>query len=262
MTESPKQQPREKAIHELLTHSLVDLYVGPENTHWVLHERLLCYRSKFFSSIFYKKGSKPESNKTFGLPDEDDAPFRLFVGWLYSSQIPIPSKESNLTDLYDLYLMGEKWSISALVKDTLDAIRRFYRATDTYPSLRRVQYIYANTTSDSPMRQLLVGSIARMLVVNQEGIPSHWDKALVHNGQLAVDLIRSMQDWHVAGDQVPDPRVEATDAETEKVEAVERLEEQQDGKAREIKQGVNIGDRDLSEISMDNDSDSTLHGDA
>jgi hypothetical protein len=246
-------------MRRLLTHSLVDIYVGTENTHWVLHERLLCHRSKFFASIFYKKGPTPQSNKSFGLPDEDDAPFRLFVGWLYSSQIPIPAKEANLTDLYDLYLMGEKWSIAALVKDVLDAIRRFYRASDTYPSLRRVQYIYANTTSDSPMRQLLIGSIARMLVVSQSGIPAHWDKALVHNGQLAVDLIRSMQDWHVAGDEIPDPRVEPTEAEQEKVEAVERLEEQQDGKAREIEQGVNIGDRNLEDIAGDNDSESTLH---
>lgn len=149
-----------------------------------------------------------------------------------------------------------------MVRDVLDAIRRFYRATDTYPSLRRVQYIYANTTSDSPMRQLLVGSIARMLVVNQSGIPSHWDQALVHNGQLAVDLIRSMQDWHVAGDEIPDPRVEPTEAEQEKVEAVERLEQKQDGTARQIEQGVNIGYRHLDDVPHDNNSESTLHGEA
>jgi len=158
--------------------------------------------------------------------------------------------------------MGEKWSIAQLVKDVLDAIRRFYRATDSYPSLRRVQYIYGNTTSDSPMRQLLVGSIARMLVVSQSGIPAHWDKALVHNGELAVDLIRSIQEWHVAGDSIPDPRVEPTEAEQEKVEVVERLEQQQDGKARELKDGVNVGDRDLEDVANDNDSESTLHGEA
>jgi hypothetical protein len=238
---------------------LVDIYVGTENTHWVLHERLLCHRSKFFSSIFYKKGATPQSNKTFGLPDEDDAPFRLFVGWLYSSQMPIPEKEIDLTDLYDLYLMGEKWSIAALVKDVLNAIRGFYRQTDTYPSLRRVQYIYANTTLDSPMRQLLVGSIARMLVTSNSGIPSHWDKALQKNGQLAVDLIRAMQDWHVAGDEIPDPRDEPTEAEQEGVRAVERLEQKQDGTAKELGDGKKIGEGNLEDLTQDNDSESTLH---
>jgi hypothetical protein len=227
---------------------LVDIYVGPDTTHWVLHERLLCYHSNFFSKIFYKKGTTPQSNKTFGLPDEDDAPFKLFVGWLYSSQIPIPEKEADLTNLYDLYLMGEKWSILALVKDVLNVIRRFYRLTSSYPSLRRVQYIYANTTSDSPMRQLLIGSIARMLIIGNSGIPAYWDKALQKNGQLAVDLIRSMQDWHVAGEEIPDPREEPTDAELEKVE---RLEQAQEGKAQ-----------DLEDVVRDNDSESTLHEEA
>jgi hypothetical protein len=238
---------------------LVDIYVGPENTHWVLHERLICHRSKFFSSVFYKKGDTPQSNKTFNLPDEDEVPFRLFVSWLYSSQIPIPEKETDLTDLYDLYLMGEKWSVVALVRDILDAVRRFYRLTNTYPSLRRVQYIYANTTPDSPMRQLLVGSIARMLVVSNSGIPAHWDKALQKNGQSAVDLIRAMQDWHVAGEEIPDPREGPTEAEQEKLKAVEKLEQKQDGKVRELTGGTKVGEKNVEDVPQDNDSEGTLH---
>ncbi|KIV99148.1 uncharacterized protein PV09_09178 [Verruconis gallopava] len=259
MAETVNEAQPEKPIHELLTHALVDVYVGSNNTHWVLHEKLLCYRSTFFSSIFYKKGATSSSSKIFGLPDEEDAPFRLFVGWLYSSNVPTPEKEEDLTDLYDLYLMGEKWSIAALVKDVLNAIRRFYRTTDSYPSLRRVQYIYANTTADSPLRQLLVGSIARMLVVSKSGIPDHWGKALVKNGQLAVDLIRSMQEWNVAGEAVPDPRVEATKAEQKKVEVVERLEKKQEGKAQEITNGLEVRDRSPTNLAQDNDSESTLH---
>jgi len=254
MTSTPKSQPREKPLNELLSHSMVDLYVGSENTHWILHEKLLCYRSKFFSSIFYKKSATKNSNKVFGLPDEDDAPFRLFVGWLYSSKIAVPDKEGDLTDLLDLYLMGEKWSIAALVKDTLDAVRKFYRQTDTYPGLRRVQYIYANTDRESPMRQLLVGSIARMLVLSDSGIPQHWDKALRRNGQLAVDMIIAMQDWRVHGEDVPDPREEPTEAETEMVKGVEKLEDEQDGKARDISGDSQAG-RDLE---SDFDSESTL----
>ena len=40
------------------------------------------------------------------------------------------------------------------------------------------------------------------------------------------------------------------------------MEEQQDGKAIEIKQGVNVGDRSLEDVVGDNDSESTLHGEA
>ena len=81
---------------------MVDIYVGQENTKWILHEKLLCYRSKFFRNIFYSKENK---NRQFGLPDEEDEPFRLFVGWLYSGHTPTPREEKDLTILLDLYLM-------------------------------------------------------------------------------------------------------------------------------------------------------------
>ena len=169
----------------------------------ITDEKLLCHRSKFFRNIFYKKsGSK---NSAYGLPDEEDPPFKLFVGWLYADSIPVPAEEKELAPLFDLYLMGEKWEIKKLVVDVLDTVRRFYHDSDTWPGLRRVQYVYANTEADSPMRQLLVSCVARMLVVG-DSMPSHWEKALRKNGQLAVDIIMCVQKWHIQPDNVPDSR--------------------------------------------------------
>ena len=182
---------------------MVDIYVGPENTHWILHEKLLCHRSKFFRNIFYnKKGPK---NTRYGLPDEDDEPFRLFVGWLYSESLPTPTEEKELTPVLDLYLMAEKWEIKKLVVEVLETVRTYYHDTDTWPGLRRVQYIYANTEPESPMRQLLVSCVARMLVVG-DSMPAHWEKALRKNGQMAVDIIMCVQKWHIQPESVPDTR--------------------------------------------------------
>ncbi|KAJ9665393.1 hypothetical protein H2201_004470 [Coniosporium apollinis] len=217
---------REKQLHELLSRDLVDIYVGSENTHWILHEKLLCYRSKFFAKIFYSS-SESGSNKVFGLPDEEDEPFRLFVGWLYSGYVPAPKEEKDLGALFDLYLMGEKWQIAGLVKDVLGAVRHWYKSTDTYPGLRRVQYIYANTDESSDMRRMLVHSVARMLALRDD-MPQHWDKALRKNGQLAVDVIRSIQEWHIDPSVVPDARDEQT--ETEKGKNDEKM----DKKAEEV----------------------------
>jgi len=216
---------------------MVDIYVGHENTHWILHEKLLCTRSKFFSAIFYKKSPHGgDGNKSFGLPEEEDEPFRMFVGWLYSSNIPVPEEEAELANLFDLYLMGEKWAIAGLVKDVLEAVRKFYRVSGTFPGLRRVQYIYANTDTESPMRKLLVGSIARMLALS-DSIPAHWDKALRKNGQLAVDIIMAIQEWKIEKDSVPDPRDAPTQGEKDKVKVVERLEGEQQGKSRDLTGG-------------------------
>ncbi|KAG8626208.1 hypothetical protein KVT40_006609 [Elsinoe batatas] len=196
---------KERPLHELLSRDMVDIYVGSENTHWILHEKLLCHRSKFFRNIFYAKSE--HRNRAFGLPDEDDDPFRLFVGWLYSEAVPVPKEEKDLGNLFDLYLMGEKWAIKGLMVDVLDSVRRFYNESQTYPGLRRVQYVYANTQLDSPMRQFLVNAVARDLVF-REGMPAHWDKALRKNGQLAVDIILAVQKWKFDEEQVADPRVD------------------------------------------------------
>ena len=190
---------------------MVDIYVGAENTHWILHEKLLCHRSRFFRNIFYnKKGTK---NSAYGLPDEEDEPFRYFVGWLYADSLPVLKEEKELAPMFDLYLMGEKWEIRKLVVDCLEAVRRWYHDTDTWPGLRRVQYVYANTEAESPMRQLLVSCVARMLVTGSggagagmAGMPAHWEKALRKNGQLATDIILCVQRWHIEPDSVPDER--------------------------------------------------------
>lgn len=216
---------------------MVDIYVGQENNHWVLHEKLLCYRSKFFRNIFYSKDNK---NQSFGLPDEEDEPFRLFVGWLYSEAVPTPREEQHLGNLFELYLMGEKWDIPGLVKATLESVRNWYRESDTYPALRRVQYVYANTEQESPMRQLLVGSVARMLVL-RDSMPQVWDKALRKNGQLAVDIMIAMQKWHLDRERVPDAREGSVEP------IMEDSQNSKDEKSEKEQKGEQNGEKEQSQ---------------
>jgi len=207
----PDVQSMEKPLNELLSRSMVDVYVGPENTQWCLHEKLLCYHSPFFRNIFYKE-QKDAKQKSFGLPDDDDAAFKTFVGWLYSASLPVPREESNLGLQFDLYLLAEKLEIPNLIQDILQNVREWYKYSDTYPSLRRIQYIYANTEEGSPMRHMLVHAVARQMVL-EDGIPKHWEKALKKNGELAVDIIKAIQDWRLEDELVPDAREEPADAE-------------------------------------------------
>ncbi|RMY72605.1 hypothetical protein D0862_14429 [Hortaea werneckii] len=203
-------EPKEKPLNELLSHDIVDIYVGPENTHWALHEKLLCHRSPFFRNVFWTNTPTDKGNRqnpTFGLPDDDDIPFRHFVGWLYSDHIPPPREEKDLTTLIDLYLMGEKWTIPRLTHAVLDSIRGFYHDTDSWPSLRRVQYVYGHSEPESVLRQLLVSCVARMLVLGggrEQRMPEHWEKALRRNGQLAVDILLCVQKWPFEAERVPD----------------------------------------------------------
>ena len=192
-----------------MTSSIVDIYVGPESTHWPLHERLLCYHSPFFASIFYKDDKDPnkkrKGDKSYGLPDEDDYPFELLVGWLYSKAIRPINQEKDIGPVLDLYLLADKFQMEKLSADVVEAVRDFYYSTSTYPTLRRVQYIYAETDEDNEMREMMVSSIARQLTTSDK-IPNHWAKALQANGQLAVDIIRAIQQWHLEERSIPDLR--------------------------------------------------------
>ncbi len=87
----------------------------------------------------------------------------------------------------------------------MDAVRAFYHTNETYPYLSRVQYIYANTEPTSPMRHMMVESVARYLALNKE-IPQHWERALRKNGNLSVDIIKAIHDWHISSEEIPDPR--------------------------------------------------------
>ncbi|KAF1917815.1 hypothetical protein BDU57DRAFT_444965 [Ampelomyces quisqualis] len=238
----------EKQLHELLSRSMVDIYVGPENTHWILHEKLLCHYSPFFRRIFYAKNSNTTS---FGLPEEEDAPFKTFVGWLYSSSLPVPREEGDLGLMFDLYLMAEKFQMPNLIADIMQVVREWYKYSDSYPGLRRVQYVYANTEEGSPMRHMLVHSVARMMVI-EKGIPAHWDKALKKNGQLAVDIIKAIQDWRLDDEIVPDARDEPEEAEDlVDVEAeTEKLDQQ-------VEAEIEAGESDEADHGED-DSEATV----
>lgn len=202
---SPPPEKEEKPLHELLTSSLVDIYVGPDATHWTLHEKLLCHHSPFFARKFYTKSKPSASSKSFGLPDTDDQPFELFVGWLYARALRYPEEERDVGPLLDLYFLAQRLEVSKLSDDVVETVRAFYHNNESYPGLRRVQYVYANTEEDNAMREMMVGSVARFLTL-ADSIPAHWEKALGRNGQLAVDIIRSIQQWHLEGRSVPDAR--------------------------------------------------------
>ena len=193
---------------------MVDIYVGPENTHWYIHERLLCYYSPFFSSIFYaddddknasQEKQKAQKSKAYGLPDEEDLSFEMLVGWLYSRDIKVPREEKDVGPLLDLYLLSEKLEMERLSSELVEAISHYYFQAQSYPSLRRVQHVYANTDEDNEMREMMVGSIAKLLTTSEK-IPAHWASALQRNGQLAVDIIRSIQHWRLEDKTIPDAR--------------------------------------------------------
>jgi hypothetical protein len=193
---------------------MVDIYIGPSAAHWVLHSKLLSARSAHFRRAI-STASKTAGSTTIRLPDDDEAPFALLVGWLYSGRIPAPAHESDVGALLELHLMGERWGMPRLACAALGAVRAFYRRTDSFPSLRRVQYACACSAEDSELRRLMVGSMARMLVLGEGEVPAHWERALRRDGPMAFDVIRAVREWGLEAESVPDVRWEGEEKSVE-----------------------------------------------
>jgi hypothetical protein len=153
--------------------------------------------------------------------------------------------------------MAEKFQIPNLVADVLQVVREWYKYSDSYPGLRRVQYVYANTEEGSPMRHMLVHAVARMMVI-EKGIPAHWDKALRKNGQLAVDIIKAIQDWRLEEEVVPDARDEPEDAE--ELVDVEAETEKLDKQAEEDIEAGEVPEEEgeTEEADHEDDSEATV----
>ncbi len=139
------------------------------------------------------------------MSEEDDSTFELVVGWLYSKALRAPKTEAEIAPLLDVYLLAEKLEMKKLSAEVVDVVRDWYYASGTYPGMRRVQYIYSETNEDNEMREMMVSAVARQLTTADK-IPEHWAKALQRNGQLAVDIIRAIQQWHLEERSIPDTR--------------------------------------------------------
>lgn len=153
---------------------------------------------------------------TVSLPDTDAQAFDLFVRWLYASSLPAARTEDSIGALLDAYFLAQTLQLPGLTSSVLEQIRAWYDASDTVPALRRLQYVYENTPVEDPLRALVLGAVARHLVVaipavnpTKTGFPAHWDKALRRDGRLAVDLLIECQRWRLEEASVPDVRREA-----------------------------------------------------
>lgn len=69
---------------------MVTLYIGPERTEFLIHKKLLCARSEFFSKAFnstFKEGLEG----TMELPEDDAHTFASFFQFVYGDTIAVDS---------------------------------------------------------------------------------------------------------------------------------------------------------------------------
>lgn len=286
----------------LLTSNLAIIRVGSDKRSYTLHKDLLCARSTYLADKLSGQPSKSahdsaqasddenedddeddanadadKGSNTLTLPETDEQAFDLFVRWLYSSSLPRPDSEDAIGPLLDAYFLSQHLHLPALTATVLEHIRSWYAETDTFPALRRVQYVYENTPLQDPLRALVLGSVARYLVITlpaQSGgkfvgrFPDHWDTALRRDGTLAVDLLLEVQRWRVSGEAVPDVRLEPEAAQRlimagpegvdEDGRGEEEREEERDEGLEQSGEGEQEEENDVTDIKLEEDDGDEL----
>lgn len=81
------------SYHRLLTEDLVTVEVGPNDTMFDVHEKLLCASSKYLESEI-----RDNNTRNLWYPELDPNIFRLVVHWLYGTKTTLDIPSSNGSD--------------------------------------------------------------------------------------------------------------------------------------------------------------------
>lgn len=172
--------------HSLLTGSMVDILVGPGRKTFNLHRDLLCDRSDYFKASLEGAFLESQTNELH-LPDDSPAVFELFVNWLYGGSLKKATGTRQLRDHFGLLAFSEKLLIEDLQNATIDAIRSYYRATNSKVSAKDIQCVYEKLSN--PHMRRLMASLAALQVWAAETATPTTDIAdlLRKGGDFAVD---------------------------------------------------------------------------
>jgi len=169
----PTSTEKMATLASVLGTETISVFVGTERTQYVVHKQLLCNKVPYFSKLLNGSFSESKAGKIVLTDDMEDLPtFALFLHWLYSGSVPaIPIKDSwddfsidNLescgviaaeTPHHHLYYLADRWCIPLLKNLTIDRIRRFHNATDSYVHPKLIIDGYANTPEGSSLRRYL-----------------------------------------------------------------------------------------------------------
>lgn len=94
------------------------------------------------------------------LPEEDPATFDIVYAWLYSQKLTQVCEGEdvtcNLTQISQVFVLAEKYEMSALCNAALDEIIRHYEVSNKVtPNLT---YIYENTARGSSLRRVVLAT--------------------------------------------------------------------------------------------------------
>ena len=197
------------ASPRLLSGPLLEVYVGPNERHWALHQNLLCHHSRFFDENFRVNGDRKRIvDGKLLLPDEDAEAFELLVKWLYQGRIEDVSKmpkEGRWDYAYTcqkLYMLSNTIGLVELANLAIDQFRKGCYDTGLVPGAEEMSPIYHKTAAGSPFRKLVSKIAARQIMDPENEVNAvTYRECFEASPDFAIDVINEIRAG--AGNSLP-----------------------------------------------------------
>jgi hypothetical protein len=145
---------------------IITVLVGADELQVTLHKDVICAKSKFFQAACSSRW-REGVQKIVRLPEvRRPHVFRTYVDWTYSGELVFEdqtNEKSVLTELIDLYLLGDMLDDVKLRNMTIQTLTSQVATTDWIPGCSDYNLIWENTTSNSPLRRWALDTLVALL---------------------------------------------------------------------------------------------------
>ncbi|KAL6704948.1 hypothetical protein ACN47E_007493 [Coniothyrium glycines] len=186
---------------ELLSGSMIDVYVGESKRHWSLHRNLLCHHSESLEEELDGAATGGDKTDKLELLDYDPAGFELLVKWLYqgtldhvSDMVDANQKYDYAVSCYKLYLLCDRFDMAQLKNVAMDQYRRGLNEAELVPDADEIDAIYRRSPPSSPFRQLMTRIAARQIMdPSSDRDVESYRQCFENNPDFVVDLVRAIK---------------------------------------------------------------------
>ncbi|KAL2051216.1 hypothetical protein ABVK25_008464 [Lepraria finkii] len=188
-----------KTFAELLSGNLMDICVGKQKRHWLLHRNILVYHSTWFQKQI-EEGNKQNFGKV-ELLDDDPRAFELLVKWLYQGKIdevsdmPMDKKWYYADACQQLYVLCEKLNLPLVKNQAIDQFRKGCFEAGLVPGPEEMKPIYDRTPPSSPFRKLVSRIAARQIMdPESQSDASKYRQCFEASADFAIDVINAIKE--------------------------------------------------------------------
>lgn len=140
---------------------IVTLEIGPHKVKCIVHKEFACHYSPVLNAAFNSEFLEGQT-QAYTLEEPDEATTRLLIHWLYTQNLDIELELETFDEdliLAQLWVLAGKLLIPQLQSQILHQIHQDTLKYQRVPT-KTLEYVYKETSEDSPLRKFMVPSCA------------------------------------------------------------------------------------------------------